>query len=223
MADVLIASALTTLATVKEELGITGTASDNALIRLINAATDQIEQFCNRTFHRETTIAEKTSGYADHFLALLKPRINSIASITFDGSAISSADYEIHDAEAGIVRSKTGPWTWTASVVQEIEQTPFTGSEQKLFTVTYDGGWYTRKQNDDVPANTRTLPWDLEHAANLLVNHYFRGMGRDPSIKSESLMSWSASYGGSAGSSFAQGLPDDVASILLRYQRLGFA
>lgn len=210
----LASNALTTLATAKSELQLTGSCDDSYLERLINAASDFVEQYTGRSFYNEAAKVEKVAGYATAFLTVSKSPLNSIASITFDGETVAAADYEIHNAGAGMIW-KRGGWVWTAPRRQDITDPPLPGYERRLYQVTYDGGYITPNQ-----VGTRDLPYDLEDAALRLVAMRYRQRGRDPSIVSERLLSWSASYDkGSGGSETAPGIPPDVVSILDRYKQ----
>jgi hypothetical protein len=52
----LASNALTTLATVKDELGISDTSQDDRLGRLINVVSDAIEHYCGRLFQKTSRI-----------------------------------------------------------------------------------------------------------------------------------------------------------------------
>ena len=201
----LAANALTTLAIVKTELGITGATEDTYLERMINAASDRIENYCSRAFFKETGKIENVAGFGGVYLLVSKAPLLAITSITFDGNTVASADYEIHDADVGSIYRKGG-WHWTTARLKDITQPPMPGHERKLYKVTYDGGYETPEQG-----GTRTLPFDLEDACVQMVASRFRGKGRDPNIKSEKLLSWSATYGASE-------LPSSVTSILNRHR-----
>lgn len=188
----LVTGSLVTLATVKTELGISSSTDDAYLERVIAASTDTISAFCRRTFHYETGIVEKVSGSATPYMTLAKAPLVSIASITYDGSTVDSTDYEIHDAKAGLVYNK-GTWIWYATGGAGITHLPKVGTERKMYTVTYTGGYITAAQ-DNGTTLIRNLPYDLEDACVQLVNYRYKARARDMSIASESLLNASVSY-----------------------------
>jgi hypothetical protein len=187
----LAANALTTLATVQSDLGISTDVTD-----LINAASDAIDRYCGRTFAKGTVTDEAVAGFGTPYLAVARPPIDTDEDVTieFDGSSVSTSDYETHDASAGLIYCKYTPWTWTASNMPGAEWRGVGGTERKLYAVTYVGGYATPAQVADETYETRTLPYDLEMACRQLVALFYRGLGANPAVQSESLMSASVTY-----------------------------
>ncbi len=113
---------LTTLETVKDELGILNTAQDTRLYRWIAEASGFIKSYCNRTFAEEqvSELWRSAGGmgrFHHHhhgdgqttvgFLQLRRFPVTTIDSVSEDdGTALTSDDYEI-DAERG--------WLWRMS------------------------------------------------------------------------------------------------------------
>ena len=214
MAAALTATALTTLATLEARLGLSTPADAvKALLRdYINFASDLIERETNRVFGAEAAIEEKVAGYGTAFLRVARTPITTLTSITFNGGAVDSSKYEIHNAKVGTIRNVNGSWTWTAAALANIAGDPLPGTERLLYTITYNGG-YVLPQDDP----TRDLPYDVEEACIELAKQiYFEG-GRDPTVKSEKLLSWSASYKGPAD--LPGGLPALTARTIRRYTR----
>jgi hypothetical protein len=214
----LIATSLVNLATVKTDLGISGSSEDTKLERYIHVATDAIEKYCRRTFSRDTAIVEKVAGFGTEKLRVARAPINSITSITYDGTTVDSDDYKIHNANAGLI-FRSGGWWWDAHLTPSAARRPLPGSEDKLYTVTYDGGWYTQPQDDADGAVTRNLPYDIEEAAIELVRVIYLSKNRDPSVRSEKLLSWSASYGDSPLVELRKGsMPSPVRRMIDAYR-----
>lgn len=204
--------ALTTVSTIEGELGL-GAGSATALLeRLINGASEAIERFCGRHFEYEANISEKVAGYGGVRLVVSRTPVVSIASIAYNGSTISSSEYSIEDADAGLIYRSTG-WKWTAIRRPDITQDRLPGTEQKLFTVTYTGGYVTPQQAADNPALTRSLPYDLEQACIDAVVTWYRDRGENRNITSEKVMSASLSYNRHA-------LPEPVQEMLAPYRRI---
>lgn len=211
--------ALTTLADVKTELGISGSTEDDYISRLINAVSDMIRFYCGRTFYYEEDIEESVAGYGQTRLLVSRtPIVGSISSITYEGTAIDTTIYSVEDADAGIIYCSYG-FNWTAQLTGKSigEATP--GTEALSYVVTYDGGYYTPQQYVVDNGTDRSLPYDLEDACIQLVAGRYRAKGRDPRISAEHLKSWGANYGGPEDRSHA--IPASIRSTLDRYKRLG--
>lgn len=210
----LATNALTRVSTVEDELGIASGTEDARLQRMINVASAAVESYTGREFYRDTAISETVRTTEGPYMFLSRPPINSITSISFLGSALSLGDYEIHSANSGIVYAINGSWAYAQTYYQDISRTPATGMERKAHTVVYDGGYYTPKQEDDGDG-TRNLPYDIEQACILLVSFLRRGMGRDPSIRAESLLGGSVNY--TVGGDLVQAVPF-AATLLSRFR-----
>src|SRR5581483_4195480 len=99
---------LTTLAIVKDELGITGTKSDATLKRYLSSASASAAQYCNRVFPVET-IKDQIWAQRDRYprivpggipaLKLSRFPIVTVASVTEDGTALVQDTDFIIDAD----------------------------------------------------------------------------------------------------------------------------
>lgn len=201
-------NALTTVATVKTALGITGSDDDALIERLINAASNAIEQYCNRKFAR-SSVTEKVPGYGRTRLVVSRTPIDTGETITvsYDGDEVDADDYEVENADAGFLYAPGG-WLWTAPALPGAVYHPLPGHERKLYEVTYTGGYQLPK---DSGSNTK-LPEDIQQACIDLVNYL---KNADPHVASEKLLSYSVSFAGAA-----QGIPPRVAMFLGPYVRL---
>lgn len=219
----LATNALTTVATIEDELGISSGTEDARLERLINEASAIAESYAGRSFYRDSAVVEKVLGGEGPYLFVARAPLNSVTSISFLGSDISTADYEIHgDGKSGVIYAINGSWARLDVTFNDISRTSAAGMVRKAYTVTYDGGWYTAKQDDDGDG-TRDLPYDIERAVILIVSYLRRGMGRDPTVKAESLLESSVAYAaaGAAGSGahWLRSLVPGAAGILDAYKR----
>lgn len=202
------ANALTTLATVKEELGISTTQWDAQLERRINVASDAIQTYLGRPLERATVTSERVKGYGDQRILLLRTPVVSITSIIYGGATIDAAGYYIENADAGIVFRSSG-WEWTAiertdSILQEKQP----GTEEGLLLVTYVGGWQTPAQG-----GTRTLPFDIEQACVDTVVQGWRNKGKYQNLQNETELQADASWRGEM-------IPGPALRQLRRYRRL---
>jgi hypothetical protein len=97
---------LTTLSTVKEYLGLTGTGEDSLLNRLMDWATDFIHSYCGRIFpqggYDEYIDGDGTETLLSHQFPIL-----SVNSLEVDGAVKDSASFVLY-APLGLLRLKSG-------------------------------------------------------------------------------------------------------------------
>lgn len=210
---------LTTLETVKDELGITTTGSDQTLRRYIADASARIAAYCNRVFAFETVSELFTpdraiaSGWgaargeswdsawearmlwrARSILPLSRFPVVTIVSVVEDtsGVVLDPSYYEVDAATGFLYRMNQGARTkWTANRT----------------TVTYSGGYVL----------VSGLPRPLEQAAIDLVKARWFARGRDPRLKVADVPNvlrqefWVGSVG-------AGDMPDEIAALLAPYR-----
>lgn len=179
------AYALTTLAQAKTELGIpSGVTTHDAVIeRLIDSVSSAAAEFCERSLHYQTGIAERVAGYGGQLLYVSVTPIVSITSIELLPSSLSNAgtgttyaatSYRIRNANAGIIFRLDG-WQWTANYAERLTSAPLRpGTEDTRFLVTYAGGYVTRPQGGSV-----NLPPEIEQAVLWGVANLWRHRGRE--------------------------------------------
>lgn len=97
---------LTTVANVKEFLGVTGIADDALIVNLIDRVTNFIQKYCNRKF-TSSTYDEYYDGSGTGYLFLPDYPIVSVALLEIDGAVKASTDYAIY-TDAGMIRLKKG-------------------------------------------------------------------------------------------------------------------
>ena len=153
--------------------------------RRIEGVTREIQNWCGRKFKKvgstrlnvgyyratETPYDSKYDGTGTRFLFLRNYPVATVATLitTYytesgqaDVSTINSDDYRLYKEE-GIIELTKAPDVWGR----------FVEAPQSVW-VYYHAGY-------------ATIPEDLQLAAKELVNIYWRGRKRDPSVKSESL------------------------------------
>lgn len=215
-------TALTTLATVKTELGILDSSLDDVIARLINAASVRILRATGRRrLAYSAAYVEDVAGYGTGSLVLSLTPVRSVASLSFDGSAQTTSDLELPAFNAGedndgIVR-RSGGFLWTAATAGEsVTGQGVIGSERRLYRVTYAGGFICPGQaTAGPPALVRDLPEDLEQACIDLVTSLYRRRGRDQGITAESILGESVAYDTTAGD-----MPASVWTAIAPYMRL---
>ncbi len=186
----LIDEALTTLATVKNVLGITDTAQDDELTRMINAVSQTMARFCNRRFDHSAAITEKIAGFGGRLMMISRTPLLNIAEVKINDTVVE--DVSIYNADEGFIYRKTG-WPWSVRSRSNYGYEPLPGDEELNVEVTYEGGYVTPAQAAG-SALDRTLPYDLEQLCIDAVVSATKGAGENKFVTSESLMSASYSY-----------------------------
>lgn len=217
----LAAHALTTLETVKDELGISGSADDARLARYINTASRAIVNFCGREFHHVAGGTENLSGMGTARLMVSRTPLLDVTKIELDGTELDASEYEVEDAGAGFIRSTGSGFVACRAEVPDLSGDLLVGTEAANYTVTYDGGYVTPEQaTEELP---RTLPEDIEEACIQTVTAMYRKRGQDRDIQSESLGDYSVTYAG-ANTAIGRGtggiIPDAAVTLLRKYRRM---
>jgi hypothetical protein len=147
----LLSYSLTTLADVKESLGIAAsdTSYDNLIIRKINQATIAIEKYTGRRFLSTVYTDEEYDATGTDQLVLKQRPITTLTSISSRDTSLNEADWDVldtnvyfYDANSGVVAllfNTTGRWN--------------------RYKVTYTAGY-------------STIPEDIAEAAASLASYY---------------------------------------------------
>ena len=209
----LAANALTTLTAIQAEAKKLCDAAGKDLVeRLINVASDRIENITCRSLTFEAGAVETVKGLGGVHLFIDRAPLLVINSITFNaGDPIDLADIKIDVPESGRIFRSVG-WNWTAQLIRGVIWEPLPDTENPQYVINYDGGYVTPQQSKGA-GPTRTLPFDLEDACIQLVLGRLNRKGDDMNIKAQSMAGYSVSYG-------SGDVPDSVMSILNRYKRL---
>lgn len=216
--------ALTTLDEACSQLGIAVGDDDDAVIKTVNRASKRIASFCGRELHYASGVVEDVGGYGTNELIVSRIPIASVTSVAFDGAIIDSTDYDIADGASGIIYRRAG-WLWTAVRFRSVAQAQMPGTEERLYAVTYSGGYWTPAQGplSVKPALATALPDDIEQAAlELTAMMYQRRGGSGADVASESLMNYSVTYrdGNAPDGSWTGGMPAQIAAMLAPYRVL---
>ena len=151
--------ALTTLAIVKDEIGITDDTADARLQRWIDEASERIETYLGRVLASETVRETFRLASAPHCLQLGRRPVTAIDSIDVDGATLASDHYEI-DPTAGLLYPISGE--------QRVRWFGCT------MIVTYVAGY----------ASIAALPRPIETACIGLLRHRWAARDRDPMLRS---------------------------------------
>jgi len=161
MAETIYSYALTTVARVKNRANITSSASDTEIARLINSATDVIENYCKRRFAQATYTNEIYSvySYRQKFVILKNAPAASISSFQYRAGTPSTpswtdfiTDQYILENNGNTARIRIYGWA------------PY---ETNSVRVTYQGGYAIDWAN--AGNSSHQLPGDLTDACERLV------------------------------------------------------
>ncbi len=189
---------LTTLAAVKTALDVTGSDDDAFLSDLIERASGFIAAWCNRVFAREMVEETFRLSRPPYDVQLARWPVASVVSISEAGAALTSTEWEM-DASAGTLYrlgSSDNRCTFPAAKI----------------VVGYSAGYLLPGEEG------RTLPAEVEGACIALVSLTYHQKGRDPLVKSVTYNDSAVSYW--AGGNGEDGMPADVAPILMRYRQI---
>lgn len=176
-------TAYTTLERVKTFIGLDLAAStdDVWLTYSIQAASKLIETLTGRTFGLRTWTVKVEQPQGFRRLLLPHTPIVSITSIAFKGDTLLAADYLVEDADAGfVIRADGLAWLPTSAANDNVSGRP---SAQPIgqYDVVFQAGY-------------ATVPDDIIDAVTQQVVQNYWKKGRDPSVKSVSVLGDSISY-----------------------------
>lgn len=222
-------TALTTLAKVKTALRITVSTYDTQLEDAINVASEMISGYLTGQrsgLHYLEDIEETVPGHGTTEITVSRLPCWAVVSIAQSGSVIDASDYALQTADdkrAGVITSQGG-WRWQPMVDGGgISRRAVVGHDLADIVVTYDGGWVTPAQSLPSPNtnSVETLPAVIDMACVRTACWLYGRAGSDPTVQSESLMSYSVSYGSAADQvDPGSGLPLAVAAMLGPYRML---
>ena len=210
----LASSALTTVATVLDELDLEGADRKvrARIERYITSASSLVAVILGngrtRQLH-EAAVTVAVAGMGHPILILPHTPIVSVAEVLIDDEAVDADEYEIHNAEAGFLFRVDGTWPASMLIRGGTVGARAPGTERKNIEVTYTAGWKTPAQ-----AGTQTLPTAIEDAVVELVVSRWRRRGKDLRVVGETLAGGSSyTYGGAA-------VPPEVMAALGPYVRI---
>lgn len=205
MAD-LLSYALTTVADVKESLGIASsdTSQDNLIKRKINQATLFIEGYCGLSYNhhfKETTYTdEEFDGTGNNTIVLRARPVSSITSFQRRNSTLSDGGFD--NVESELYFSDL-----TAGVIETVNRNNWGWNR---YRVTYTAGY-------------ATIPADLAEAAVILASYYVENSASGTAVKKKQEGQRSIEYFDSSSSSNSiidsLGLDD----LLSRYKQYNLA
>jgi hypothetical protein len=214
----LASDALTTLAKLKTRLGISDSSRDEQLEMAISAASAMIVSYLGRVLAYSAAVVDRVAGQGTPELSVSRAPVWSITSIVDDGQTVDSGAYTCvgDDARAGIIRATSG-WVWRPGLVGEsISRDPVPGHEALDIVVIYAAGYTT--PNQATVSGIDVLPADIEAACLMLATNLYAADGTDVAVASESLMSYSVSYGNPENLYGSSGMPKRVEAMLASHR-----
>lgn len=168
----------TLLGIVKSELDIDTAGDDALLANYIRRASKFVETYTGRKFARET-VTETLPAYGNRKLLLTRRPIVSITYVKHNGTTISSTNYRVHDADAGVLWHNSG---WTSSKLHRTVITQYpTGEADNDWEVKYVAGYIT-------PGSTEgesNLPAEIEFATAQVAKAWYLSKDQNPNVKSQ--------------------------------------
>lgn len=207
---------LTTLAAVKEHLGIVGTSDDVHLGHLIERASAAIEAYCERRLFRQS-YTETVPGYGGFILQLTHAPVRQVSTVLLRGETIT--DYAVEDPDAGWLYRERG-WEWTKTSAWHLADRIVSGGELPLFSVAYQAGYlYAASASSE----GRTLPADLEQAAIETVKTWHANAAVNPNLARRRIGPLEVEYRGTvnfAGGEMVEALPTAARALCRPYRRV---
>lgn len=230
--------ALTTTATVKTLLGITGTAEDSKLDLLVNYADAAIKRYLGRDIESTSYPGAATNGRGDggyysgngsRWLVLRQRPVTTLTSIYLDATGRWGQNPDGSFASATLLVAGTD-YALDYDGYLGSAAASHSGLVQRIGGVWPQSHWYAagRLLADPQPAQGNikvaytagfsSVPADIAQAAALLVAFWRNIEPRGQALQSESLGAYSYSLA-SAGEGGA-GLPKDVRRLLAPYREI---
>lgn len=193
---------LTTTAAVKTELGITDTSEDAKIAGWITDASKAAALICNRVFLQETvkeTIRDNNAnvfGPRHESIVLTRNPVSSIASVTLNGETlVEGTDFECD---------------YTTGILYRLDGTVPVDWRFRYMVIQYTAGYASN-----------AIPPDLARGIIGLVKLFRATATRDPSLRSENILSGLYSYTLFGPNDSPTGIPADVEALFGPYRNIG--
>lgn len=217
---------LTTAASVKTLLGITGTSDDTLLATLVTRATAAVEAYVGYPL-RLQVYSESVSGFGSRTLMLARTPIRVIlrafdSTDTGTATAFCSSEYRIEDDKAGLLSREAG-FVWNAPIATEFVDSYQPGQESKPWLFEYAAGYRPLESTTTCYGITSTaadLPADIAMAAEEVVKGWYLTRQADPSVQSVTVGSLSMTFKSGGSGASVGSLPESATKLLSRYRRL---
>lgn len=149
---------------VAQDLGLTTASEISRLAQILTQTSRWIEDYTGRKFYLQTGVSEDVKADSVTYLFTTNYPLREIASITYDGETVASADYYIAASDVSAIRSTSNNWVL------------YNSTADLLYTIVYTAGFYLPGQ-----AN-RDLPSDIETACEMIAKEAWKVKDRDPNV-----------------------------------------
>ena len=212
--------------TAKALMGIAGASDDALLGTLAVRALESIEAYLGRPV-RLQVYSESVAAYGSRTLMLSRTPIRVVlraftATDTGTAPPLSSTDYRIEDAEAGLISREAG-FAWTAPIGTEFVDFYRPGQEAQPWLFEYAAGYRVTGATSTEYGITSTgadLPGDIAQALDETVKGWYLARTQDVNVESVSVGSLSMTFRDTAAAVGGASLPLSATKLLSRYRRL---
>lgn len=190
---------LSTLASFKWALNgastATSTAEDDLLNSLLSAASQIVEKYVGYPLRR-MGYSETVAGYDTNRLMVSRTPVQSVSAIWHlpENSQVTTDSYYLDNPDAGIIHRDLG-FYWTAGIAYDLDSHVIPNSETRVFQVDYTAGYV-------LSGSTTTydiMPTSIERATLDTAVSFYRAIGADPLVESQSIGDLSVTYARQGG------------------------
>jgi hypothetical protein len=153
---------LVSLAEVKSFLGISTSASDTLLNRMIDAVSEEVDKYLGYPL-AEQTVTETLYGNGRPYLFTKYFPVTNISAVSLSGEALTSGEYLLEEPKTGKIQAVDAIWPHAL------------GYSAPNVSITYTHGYALP---DDLPSG-------VSLAVTKAVSLQFRNKDRDPDLKAE--------------------------------------
>ena len=166
MPEIIYPFALTTVDRIKQRLGINNANLDAVILRIVNAATDFVESYCNRRFKEQTVTNELhvIDNYGQEYVFLKQRPVTALTALQYRAGSIGSPTWNympvenfelVEDGKSGLIKVYGGM------------------AKGFLVRATYTAGYKVDFANFG-NVSLHTLPADLTDCAERLVTRLLK-------------------------------------------------
>lgn len=156
-------------------------AEDTTLAEIIEEQSALAEGIIGRSIAR-TKYRERVIGRGTPRLQLSRAPLESVETLSLEGTAVDSSVFEAVVDSAQILRTDGSPWALTAPLVGRSERVPAAALAEPRYLADYWAGYYLGA--DPPPPDSLPLPVSLRGAVLGMIALAYNEGKRDPAIKS---------------------------------------
>jgi len=194
---------LTTIAQLVAEIGTLTPVQQDWISLAIRSASSLIEQEANQVFAQQR-YREVIGGSGSTQLMLDRtPILGTPTILSTDNEPI--VDFLVEDRDAGLLYRRQG-WVREVSYLPGIYKEPLAGEEHPRFSIDYDAGYYLPSFTDQITADQKPLPPNIEQACILSIKAWWHKKNRDSSVSWKQVGDLALGYRGEAAPKGGEGM-----------------